>query len=130
MTDTTYLQTDHDLLIKVSTQLETVIGEVRSLRDDTSKRLSEVEKNKLDVGYFNDYKVFAARELNNLDVSMTKTLLERTVDWNTKFLVIDNTLDKREIRLTVLENWKWWVLGFAAALSFISPIIIKYLFHI
>lgn len=46
---------DHDILIRVETNLSNLTDEVRLMRDGSAKRLSDVETGKLDKAAFDDF---------------------------------------------------------------------------
>lgn len=47
---------DHDLLIRLDENMRNLASEVKMIRDGTFARITDVEKNKLDVSQFASYK--------------------------------------------------------------------------
>lgn len=98
---------DHDLLIRVDTRLETLIGEVQLMRDNTNQRLAKVEDGKLEKADFNDFR----NELN-------KALETRTKENDIRFTNLERSVN----RLIWLVAIGAGVLG---TLQFLAPIALK-----
>jgi len=60
-------------------------------------------------------------ELRRTTEEQTKTLLaaldRHATDDTTRFAKADDTFDKHDGRLKMLENWRWWLVGAIAALG-------------
>lgn len=113
---------DHDLLIRVDTKLGTLIQEVQLLRDDTTRRLGNVELNKLDKTEFNDFKVTIQNDLNKADLNFSKELLERDKRH-------DEIFKSQEVRISRIERNMYIGIGILMSLQVAVPIILKYLFN-
>lgn len=115
-------QNDHDLLIRVDTKLGTLIEEVQLMRDNTNQRLSSVEQNKVEKAEYNDFKVLIQNELNKIDLSFNKALLERNQH-------NDEIHKSQDSRITKIERNMYIGIGILSALQVIVPILLKYIFN-
>lgn len=113
---------DHDLLIRVDTKLGTLIQEVQLLRDDSTRRLSSVEQNKLDKSEFNEFKLSIFAEVNKSDLNFNKELLERDKRH-------DEVFKSQDQRITRIERNMYIGIGILMSLQVGVPLILKYLFN-
>ena len=113
---------DHDLLIRVDTKLGTLIQEFQLLRDDTTRRLGNVEQNKVDKSEFNDFRVNMTNEINKADLNFNKTMLER--DKHNEGL-----FKSQDERISRIERNMYIGIGILMSMQVGVPLIIKYLFN-
>ena len=83
---------DHDTLIEIKTVQQTMLGELRDLKDGTSDRLKQVEDAKLDIkdSYQFIYKknVDAVCQDHENRIRSTETNVTRILTWGSALLIL------------------------------------------
>lgn len=115
-------QNDHDLLIRVDTKLGTLIEEVQLMRDNTNQRLSSVEQNKVEKTEYNDFKVLIQNEINKIDLTFNKMLMERSQH-------NEETFKSHDSRISKIERNMYIGIGILMVLQFVVPLVLKYVFN-
>jgi len=85
--------TDHDLLIRVDTKVQTLIDEMKQMRDVTNNRLLAVEQGKVDNNDFHEFKSEINQRINTMDLEIKKTLLERDKSNSLAFKAVSDQID-------------------------------------
>ncbi len=52
---------DHDLLIKLNTQMDTLIRDVKEMKDNTAKRVDDLEADKVSMAQLEQYRADGAK---------------------------------------------------------------------
>lgn len=107
---------DHDLLIRVDTKVQTLIDEMKLMRDGTNSRLQNVENNKVDSKDFHEYKADVSQRILTMESDFKKTLLERDKINAENIKEITAQIDR--LKIIVYSG-----VGLVAALQFVISVL-------
>jgi chromosome segregation ATPase len=132
------IETDVEVLKSVVTKLDTSIDKITQVSVDIGKILSAHEARidgleKIADDRDDDIKDLhsristMSREIadhmdlmeNRIYVKLKENSLSSTEQHDKIQREIESEIEKLGSRLTILENWRWWILGAAAALGFV-----------
>ena len=132
------IETDVEVLKSVVTKLDTSIDKITQVSVDIGKILSAHEARidgleKIADDRDDDIKDLhsristMSREIadhmdlmeNRIYVKLKENSLSSTERHDKIQREIESEIEKLGSRLTILENWRWWILGAAAALGFV-----------
>lgn len=111
--------TDHDLLIRVDTKLGTLVNEMQLMRDNTNKRLDNLEKNKLDKEDFNDFRI------SNSQLIVDKATVQDKEIAN--ILLVQSSITNK---LDSVINKFYIIAGIGICISTALPYLIKAIFKV
>lgn len=123
------MDNDHDLLIRVDTKLGTLLGEFQLMRDSTNTRLTSVEKDKLDVATFNEFKVENSKEFNRFELEINKKFLEKDQQNEKTFIELRAANAAQNVKIEKLIRYLYIGLGIVGTLQFLAPFLIKQFIH-
>ncbi len=101
MTDTK----DHDILIEIKTQVTRLISDVKELKDETTKRVDVVEREKLSKDDF---------DLEQAKHDETHSRYEEQIE-------------RHRTRIDFLISKYWWAVGVGAAVSVVFGLVSTYI---
>ena len=132
------IETDVEVLKSVVTKLDTSIDKITQVSVDIGKILSAHEARidgleKIADDRDDDIKDLhsristMSREIadhmdlmeNRIYVKLKENSISSTEQHDKIQREIESEIEKLGSRLTILENWRWWILGAAAALGFV-----------
>jgi hypothetical protein len=98
------MDNDHDLLIRLDENMRNLTHEVKKLGDDTIQRINIIEKDKVDVSDFEDFKKNLAKE-----IATAISAGDKTHDAMSKSIG-DIKIDL-EIRMRAVERFMYIAMG-------------------
>lgn len=123
-------QNDHDVLIQVSTKLDTLIGEMQLMRDSTYTRLTNLEQFKVDKADFVEYKSFVDKMILDCKTDIFRTMDERSKSTSDQLAAISKRQDEQEKQISIINRNMYIILGMGILLEILIPVLTRIFFKL